>query len=99
MEKGSEFGLGGAGDDFAHDLAEDIDGAVRRGKGVGWRRRIVWGVWASTEVVVASGAGSSFGRGEVGGVAVDVETHVAGDIAYGGVGMGGAVVEKLGESF
>jgi hypothetical protein len=28
VEESTEFGFGGAGQDFAHDVAQDVDGAV-----------------------------------------------------------------------
>ena len=34
VEKSSEFGFGGAGQDFAHDLAQDIDGSIGGRRGI-----------------------------------------------------------------
>jgi hypothetical protein len=48
--------------------------------------------------MIASGAGASFRRSEIGGVAFDPQDHVASDIADSGYGMGGAAVEKLDDS-
>ena len=39
VEEGSEFGFGRTGEDFTHDLAENVDGAVRRWR---WSGRIRW---------------------------------------------------------
>ena len=58
VEEGSELGFGSAGDDFAHYLAERVNGTVRR-----WRQRI--GVGGSgrncrfaAEAMVAGGSGA-----------------------------------------
>ena len=34
VEKSSEFGFGGAGQDFAHDLAQDVDGSIGGRRGI-----------------------------------------------------------------
>ena len=36
VEEGAEFGFGGTGENFAHDLAKNVDGAV-------WLERRVFG--------------------------------------------------------
>ena len=50
------------------------------------------------EVVIAGDARTSFGCSEVGGVAMNVQHHVACVISDRGIRMGGAVVEELGQS-
>eukprot|EP00978_Attheya_sp_CCMP212_P005113 scaffold11298_cov50-Attheya_sp.AAC.4 len=74
-----------------------MDGSIH-----GWRNgcRTWWFVgisWVAAEVVVAARATSCLGFGKVRGITVDLEAHVAGDEAHGGLGFGGAVVEKLGK--
>lgn len=50
------------------------------------------------EVVIAGDARTSFGCSEVRGVAMYIQHHVARIVSDRGIGMGGAVVEELGES-
>jgi hypothetical protein len=93
VEEGSEFSFGGTGEYFAHDLAKDIDGTIRRRRGI---IRIRWEVWVRrprTEVLITCGTGPSLGSSEVGGVAFDPEDHVAADEPNSGIGIGGTVVE------
>ena len=97
VEEGSEFGFGRTRKDFAHDLAEDADGTVRRGWRIVWIGRLVGMRWAAAEVVIASGARARFGGSQVGGVAFDPEDHVASDETHGGVRMGGTIVQEVGD--
>lgn len=95
-EEGAEFGFGGGGEDSTHDTADDMDGSIEwRSGGIG---QMIVGDFAA-EMVEASSARASFGLGVVGGVALDLENHVAGVVAKSGVGIGGSVVEKMGCSF
>ena len=99
VEEGSKLSFGGTGNDFAQDLAEDVDGTVG-----GWwgavRRRGFGGVMGTTaEEVVSGGARASLGCSKVGGIALDVEDHVAGVEADRSVGMRSAVIEELGQGF
>ena len=97
VEECAKFGFGGGGHDGVDDGAVDVDGAVD-----GWRDGV--GIWSGgcvggegAEEEIAAGTGAGLGFGEVGCVAVDVEDHVAGMVADGGVRMSGAVVEQLGD--
>jgi hypothetical protein len=47
---------------------------------------------SGAEEECATGATSGFCFGEVRGVAVDVDVHVAGSVADSGVGMGGCII-------
>ncbi len=81
---------------MAQLVANGMDGAV------GWRidgRRFGWVTGVGAEVMVAADSAASFRHREIGGVAIDVEDHVAGVITERGVGMGGAVVEYLDDGF
>ena len=62
MEQGAEFGFGSAGQDFTHDVAENMDGAVGLVGAVGL------GGLAGQEKVAGS-ARASFDDGEIRGVA------------------------------
>ena len=99
MEEGSEFGFSRTGKDFAHDLAKNADGTVRRGWRIVWIGRLVRMRWAAAEVVVASGARARFGGSQVGGVAFDPEDHVTSDETHGGVRMSGTIVQEVGDGF
>jgi hypothetical protein len=92
VEHGAEFCLGGRCHDVPHNGADSVNGAV-----VWWRCGV--GVWyclrvrrSGAEEECTAGVASGFGFGEVRGVAVDVEVHVAGGVADSGVGMGGGIV-------
>jgi hypothetical protein len=78
------LGFGGEGKDGFHDGGMDVDGTV-----IGWRCCIGIG-WGSRETagkMEASRARLSLAFGEIGGVTVDVEAHVAGVEAKDGVGV------------
>ena len=73
-----------------------MDGAV-----VGW-----WVGWwfirvdgGRVEIVMATYVASGFGHGKVGGVAVEVEYHVAGIVADCGVLVRSAVVQEFNDGF
>jgi hypothetical protein len=96
VEEGGKLSFGDTGDDFAEDLAENIDGAV------GWRsRRVSWRQFRcvgreAAEKMITGGTGTSFGGGEIGGVALYmVECHVAYNELDGGVRVSGPAVEEL----
>ena len=61
MEEGGKFGFCRTGEDFAHDLAQDIDGAIGRWKRVIGLRGLVRIFGGVAQVVVATGTGSSLG--------------------------------------
>ena len=86
VEEGTEFGFSSTGEYFPHDLAENVDSTVcfERGSGAG---RLV------REEEETGGARSSFGDGQIGGVALDGEEHVAGLVSDGSFGVCGAIVE------
>lgn len=99
VEKGGKLSFGGAGDDFAEDLAENIDGAIGwRSRRVG-RRRLRWVGGDAAEKIITGGTGTSFGGGEIRGVTLNMECHVAGNEADSGVRVSGAVVEELSYAF
>jgi hypothetical protein len=73
-EQGADFGFRSGADDDSHDVAVHVECAISRwGSGRGG-----WLTCALAEEEQAASAGSHFGFGEVGCVAVDVEDHVAG---------------------
>jgi len=61
-EKGPQFSLGGTGDNLAHDLTQDMDGAVVRRCGISGGGR---GSWPGAEEGIASGAGAALGGREI----------------------------------
>jgi hypothetical protein len=73
-----------------------MDGSIEwRSGGIG---QMIVGDFA-VEMVEASSARESFGFGVVGGVALDLENHVAGVVTKSGIGMCGSIIEKMGCSF
>jgi hypothetical protein len=74
-----------------------VDGSVARWWcGVGIRHR-AGACWSCAEKENAAGAGMRFSLRKIGGVAVDMEPHVAGMVTNGGIGISGKVVEELGD--
>ena len=51
------------------------------------------------EEMMAAGAAASFGFSEVGGIAMDVEDHGTGAVAYFCIWMRGRIVEEVEEGF
>jgi hypothetical protein len=91
-ETGAQFGFSGGSQDNVKDGAEDMDGAVHGW----WSRGGTWGLagisGVAAEIEVATCSAVCFWLGEVRGVTVDLEAHVACIEANGGLGVGGAVV-------
>ena len=90
-EKGANFGFSGRGHDVAEDLAGAVDGTIEAGLLVGGFGGING---ALAEEEVATSAATCFGFGQVRGVAVIVEYHVASMVADGGIGMHGEIIKK-----
>jgi hypothetical protein len=69
-------------------------------RGIEGRR---WGCGIGGRVVAeeedSTGAGAGVGFGEIGGVTMDVEAHLAIVVLDGGIRMGGGVVEKMDSCF
>jgi len=72
-----------------------MDGAIERWRCVVRLGRKLLGLVAEKEVATCTGAGANFRK--AGSVAVNVEVHFAGNKPYGGIWMGGTVVEELGD--
>ena len=72
-----------------------MDGAIERWRYVVWLGRKLLGFVAEKKVAAGTGAGANFRK--VGSVAVNVEVHFAGNKPYGGIWMGGTVVEAQGD--
>jgi hypothetical protein len=96
VKKGCELSFGCTGNNFAEEnLTEDFDGAVRRWR---WGFRS-WGFGGiisrlRAEVQITGGARASFGSGQVGSVALDVQDHVAGSESNSGVRMSGTIMQQ-----
>ena len=87
---GSNFSFGSQTHHVGHDAGNGVYGTVDMKLSGGWLGHVRKNV--TQEIVSASlAAGSRFG--EVGGVAVYAEDHVAGRESYWGVGVRGGVVE------
>ena len=72
------------------DLGDAIYRAVKRGVSERWIGRVSGLV---AKQVVATGASASAGFGNVEGVTVEVQVHVTGAVADGGVGVGRCITE------
>ena len=84
--RGSNFGFGSRTHHVRHDAGNGVDGTVETSTSGRWFGHV--GENVTQEIVSTSAvAGSRFG--EVGGVDVYVEYHVAGGVAYLGVGVRG----------
>lgn len=94
---GGKFGFGRTGEDFSHNGADDVDGAVGRGVGIIWQRCFGGIGGHVAEKVVASGTRASKINREIGGVAGNEQDHATGVISNDGVRMGCSIIEKLGE--
>ena len=87
---GSYFGFVSRTHHVEHDTGDGVDGAIEARTGGWWLGHVRARV--SQEIMPTSAAaGSRFG--EVGGVAVYVEYHIAGGVPYRGVGVCGGVVD------
>jgi hypothetical protein len=64
---------------------------------MGWWFGGIGGFVAEEEVTAYATA--CFAFGEVGGVAVDVHDHAAGEVAYDCIRMGSSIVQQVSESF
>ena len=93
-EGGGDFGFRRGAHDVGEDFGEGMNSAVGDD---GWRRgkHGVGRAWA--EEVNTGGTAASVFFGEIGGVAVEVKDHVAGEIANLGVRVGVRVVEEVGD--
>ena len=90
MKEGTQFGLGGAGENFAHDMTKDVNGAVgvEVGNAIGT---------VLSEKEITGGARAGFGDRQVRRITLDGEEHIACSESDGGVGMGGAIIQQLRE--
>ena len=96
VEESGKFDLCCRGHDVFEDAADCVDGTIGCWLGCWW---LVGMLGFVAEEEASSDAASGFGLGLVRGVAVDVENHVAGDVADGGIWVGDAVVEELMDCF
>ena len=92
VKQGTKFGFDGAGEDFAHDVAQHMHGTVGFIRTLGRDGLIC-------QEEVPGGARASFDNGQVRSIAFDSKQHVACRETDSGVGMGRAVVEQLCEFF
>lgn len=83
MTQSTKSCLSSTGEDFAHNVTQDVDGAVRF-EGLGG-----FGLPVS-QVKIPSGTGAGFDDGKERGVALNCNEP------DGGVGMRGTIVEQLG---
>ena len=89
MRKASEFSFGGRGHDILEDDADGMEGAIVGG----WCGRLLGRIGrVGDKEKMAPDAAASFGLRQIGGVAMDVEYHVAGIVAEDGIWMGRGVI-------
>ena len=86
VEKGTNFSLCCGGHDIADDFGYAKEGTVA----------FVIAFVAGAKEVVAANTTAGFGLGQVGGITVDSQGHVAGNVGNIGIGVGGTVVEEVG---
>ena len=89
MECGADFGFSGGQYHVVENLGDSVDRAVERGVGVRWLVRVSGLV---SKEVVATYAVASSGFVKVGGVTVELQDHVTGAVADGGVGVGCSII-------
>ena len=90
VEGGADFGFSGGRHHIVEDLGDGVDRDVER------RVTEIWLGWFSglvSKKVVATDAAASAGFGKVGGVTVEVQDHVTGAVADGGVGVGRIIIK------
>ena len=85
-ECGSDFGFRGGQHNVAHDIGDGMDGAIDGRIGVGSMGRVRGAV---AQKVVSAGAAPCLWLQKIGGVAVDMEDHVTGQIVDGSTRMVG----------
>ena len=91
MEGGADFGFIGGRHHVVNNLGYGVDRAVDRGVGGRWLGRVSGLV---NKELVATYAAASAGFGKVGGVTVELQYHVTGAVADGGVGVGRSIFEE-----
>ena len=87
----TNFGFGGGRHHVVEDLGDGMDRSVNRGVRERWIGRFRGFV---AKEIVATDAAASAGFGKVGGVTVEVQDHVTGDISDGGVWVGCSIFEE-----
>lgn len=90
VEEAGKFSFSGGGHDIAEDVADSVDGTIVGRLGGGW---LGWISRFGAEEEVATDTTFGFGFREIGGIAMDVEYHIAGMVADDGIGMGGSIVK------
>ena len=91
MEDGADFGFSGGRHHVVDNIEDGEDRAVERGVGDLWLVRV--GGLVSKEVV-ATDAAARAGLGKVGGVTVEVQDHVTGAVADGGIGVVHSIIHE-----
>jgi len=91
VEQGTDFGFCGRGEDITHEIANNVKSTIER--------CLFARFWLIAEIVIAAGSGASFWLGKVGGIALDVQDHVAGMVTEDSIGVSGSIVEEPGGSF
>lgn len=72
LPSGGKFGFCGAGNDFTHDSAKDVDDAIARWQQISRRRRFGWVDGLAVEEVIAGSLRMCFWGAEVGGITFNV---------------------------
>ena len=94
MKKAGKFSFVGGGHDIIEDDADGMEGAIVGG----WCGRLLGRIGrVGAKEKMALDADASFGLGQIRGVAMDVEDHVAGSVTEDGIGMGRGIIEEASE--
>ena len=91
IEGGADFGFSGGRHPIVKNLGDGEDRAVERGVGDWWLDRV--GGFVAKKVVVTY-PDASDGFGKVVGVTVEVQDHITGTVADGGVGVGHSIIQE-----
>ena len=91
MEGSANFGFSSGRHHVVENLRGGVDRAVDRGVSDRWLGRVSGLV---ADVLVPTYVAASAGLGKVGGVNVEVQDHVTGAVADGGVGVGRSIIEE-----
>eukprot|EP00978_Attheya_sp_CCMP212_P023832 scaffold73879_cov69-Attheya_sp.AAC.5 len=74
-----------------------MDGSIHGWRNGGWTWWFAGIHWVATQIEVSAGATASLGFRQIRGVAMNFEAHVARNVANSGLGLGGAVVQEVGD--
>jgi hypothetical protein len=65
VEEAACFGFGSTGDNFFHEMGDDVDRSIWSGRCVLWSRWTSWIFWVVAEKEISSDAGATVGFGQI----------------------------------